>query len=110
MKHLLVSVVLLSIFSLSAHASSPKAICQEKIEKSILAKINKTKGFNGDSKDTRSICGIKPLLIGAFAETYAVCASDEVEPSEWVVTVGTKKCNIQSLNLINDGSISSLWD
>lgn len=78
------------------------------METHILARINKE--MPGDSAETRTIEGVKAIQKGDFLETFAVAASDEVEPSEWVVVVETKKCKIKFIDLVNDGSYTEIFD
>lgn len=103
--------MLLSILvTIAATSSFAAGKCESKIADLALAKINKTRGFNGDSKETRSIVGVKALHTGGALENYVVLASDEVEPSEWLMVVDSTTCKIKFMDITNDGSVSELWD
>lgn len=106
MKKLFLALAVLTMsFSLSAQ-ETPK--CEKNISEPVLKRINKI--WPGLSVETRTIAGIKPLHIGTFLETYTVLASDEVEPSEWIVVVNAKTCKLKYVGVTNDGSVSELWD
>ncbi len=105
MKSVLVAIII-STFSFSAFAK--EANCQAKVEKSILKLINKR--MSGDSDGTRSITAVKAIQIGDFLETFAVAASDEVDPTEWVLVVESEKCKIKFLDLVNDGRVSEIFN
>lgn len=103
------SLVLALITVLAAPSfAADKPKCEKKIAGPALKRINKI--FTGDSAETRTIEGVKPLHVGGFLENYVVLASDEVEPSEWFVIVETKTCRIKFIDVTNDGSVSDIWD
>ena len=107
MKRSLVSLLVLG--SLSAFAeNAPK--CNTFVEDIALKAINKRPGFNGDSKETRTTGPYKALNISSRLETYIVAASDEIEPSDWIVAVDPiKSCKLRFIGLANDGIGVGTW-
>lgn len=102
-----VLIVLLGLVSASAFANeTPK--CTSKITKPALQRINRI--YSGDSAETRTIEGVKAIHVGDFIETYAIAASDEVEPSEWIAIVKKSDCKIKFIDVAKDGSWSELFD
>ncbi len=85
-------------------ATSFAAKCDKTIKANALKAINKYPGFNGDSKETRSVYRYKTLNASNFLETYIVGASDEVEPSDFILVVDpNKNCAIKFIGVANDG-------
>ena len=51
-------------------------------------------------------CGIKPLNVGEFLETYLVCVSDETDPTEYIVVIDPRggKCKVKFLDSATESS------
>lgn len=66
----------------AAKASDDDALqCQAVAEKAAVKADTRIFGAEANS------CGSKLLHAGRYLETYLVCASDETDPSEWIVVV-----------------------
>lgn len=91
MKTLLFTVIAFVVATASAKENQPE--CVDFAVKTAVQKNFKTFGAGSHS------CGIKPLNIGQFLETYLVCVSDETEPTEYIMVVEPRnnQCKVKFL-------------
>jgi hypothetical protein len=107
MKELFIGLSLF-VSSLAFASQTPK--CRMTIEQIALEAINLQPGFNGVSNETRTTGPHKILNISSLLETYIVAASDEVEPSDWIVVVNpNRSCELKYIGLANDATGVGIW-
>lgn len=98
MKSLLFAAMALLVATASAKDGQP--VCADETVKAAVQKNYKQYGASTNS------CGIKPLNVGEFLETYLVCVSDETEPTEYIAVVEPRngKCNVKFLAAATEAS------
>jgi hypothetical protein len=85
----------------SRYAQSCEAAVKKTAAKAALT------AYGEDSEETRSVIGTRPLLVGDFGQAHVVGISDEVEPSDWLVLVDSRKsCKITYVKVAQEGSTS----
>lgn len=92
--------VIVIALATAASASENKPQCADATVRAAVQKNYK------QYKASTNSCGIKPLVIGEFLETYLVCVSDETEPTEYIAVIDPRegKCNVKFIGAANEAS------